>query len=86
MKKLFASILLRKFNRRGRRIVVEPNPHTMRGVFERSGLTLCTQDSAPFDRAQDRLSPQHWEWPRGTWFQQRRALRTLRQGSGQAGK
>jgi len=65
MKKLFAHMVLRRFNRR-RRILIEPNPHTMRGVFERA------QHAAPLRTQHSALSPQHWDWPRGTWFQARR--------------
>jgi len=53
---------LRLFSRR-RRILIEPNPHTMRGVFERA------QHAAPL-RTQHSALP--WAWPRGTWFQARR--------------
>ncbi len=50
-------------NRRHRRIAIEPNPHHIHAVFERSGSTLFSQSSA--------LPLTVWRWPTSTWMQRR---------------
>ena len=49
-------------------IVIEPNPHSMRAVFERSPAT-SPEHELP-------LTP--WHWPTSTWFQERLEQKRLR--------
>ena len=60
MKRLFALMILFRFNRR-RRIVIEPDPYHIRAVFEGRGERFFAP-TAPFT---------HWRWPSSTWMQRR---------------
>jgi len=63
MRLILAFWLLRRFNRRRRtRITIEPYPHHIHAVFERSGPELAT----PYD-----LPRTPWSWPTSTWMQRR---------------
>ena len=63
MKKMLAAFVLRSFNRRHRgKIIIEPDPHHIRAVFERAG------QPAPADHTP-------WLWPKKTWLRKRLVYR-----------
>jgi hypothetical protein len=58
--------MLSAFRDRKSKIIIEPNPHHIRAVFERQ-QGAKTVAVTPFDQPVT-----HWPWPKSSWFQRRR--------------